>query len=125
MIPPLGEWIDPRAFSLPISAFHNYLLTHGWKLQSSSQGGFVFAGPLADDGEPIIMVMPASEKAVDFAARVDDFFRRLSILEERHPMEILQEMLRRAEMQRLSPNGKNGTSRSKPASRKRKRVAKK
>jgi hypothetical protein len=125
MIPPLGEWIDARAFSLPISAFRDYLLTHGWTLQSSSRSGFVCAGPLLDDGTPIIMVMPASTKAYDFPLRVDDFFRRLSILEERHPMEILQEMLRQAEAGSNERNGANGAHRAKRPTRIRKTQLKK
>lgn len=128
MRPSFGEWIDPRAFALPMSAFKEYLLTHGWALQTSNEYGFVCAGPLLDDGRPIVMVMPASDKAYDFPLRVSDFFRRLSILEERHPMEILQEMLRQVEAGSLEGNGKNGTNGRKRAKTRtigRKAVAKK
>lgn len=128
MRPSFGEWIDPRAFALPMSAFKAYLLTHGWTLQSSDESGFICAGPLMDDGRPIIMVMPASRKAYDFPLRVADFFRRLSVLEERHPMEILQEMLRQAEAAPHASNGQNGTNgrkRAKPRTTRRKTAAKK
>lgn len=123
-----GEWIDPRCFTLPISAFREYLLTHGWTLRSSDQGGFVFNGPLDDYGHHIFMVMPSSNKAYDFPLRVADFFRRLSVLEERHPMEILQEMLRQTEAAPHASNGKNGTNgrkRAKARATRRKAVAKK
>ena len=126
MIPPLGQWIDPRAFKLPVSAFQEYLCAHGSTRQESPYPqALLFAGPLADDGEPITMAMPASEKAYDFAARVDDFFRRLSILEERHPMEILQEMLQQEESKALAGNGKNGRKRPKARATRRKTVVKK
>jgi hypothetical protein len=110
MIPPLGQWIDPRVFTLPIKSYRDYLVAHGWKLRPETEEGLVFDGPIDDFGNPIIMVLPTTNKAADFPLCADDFFRRLSILEERHPMEILQEMLRTVGATSHQGNGKNGTN---------------
>ena len=125
MIPPYGDWIDPRAFQLPLKAFREYLLAHGWTPSPTRDNEFL--APNARHGIPY-MATPFQDPVIESPTFVLDFFRRLSVLEERHPMEILQEMLQKMEAAPHASNGKNGTNgrkRAKPRASRRKTVAKK
>jgi len=98
----LSPWIDPRVERVAPPDVRRYMLTHGWEVQSPPSADLVvFGGPVDDDGEPITLVLPASERMADFRARGIDLIGALGILENRYAVEILDEMLR-------GPDG-NGT----------------
>jgi hypothetical protein len=61
-----SAWIDPRIDRVTVSDAQTYLLKKGWKLQPfPGPELLVFQGPNDDDGEPILQVLPSSERLRD------------------------------------------------------------
>lgn len=79
---------------IPIARVRSYLLGKGWALKPfPRKTALYFEGPLDDDGEPLVQVLPASETFHDYPLRLEDLLRALSVLEERPISEILREWL--------------------------------
>jgi hypothetical protein len=53
----------------------------------------VFEGPLDDDGEQIIQVLPSSERAGDYRMRLESLIGALGIIEDRPAVAVLTDML--------------------------------
>jgi hypothetical protein len=88
-------WVDPRVSLVRVAALQSYLLGRGWKARPyPGPELLVFEGPLDDDGEPIIQVVPSSEQMLDFRLRVTELIEALSVLEDRPAQEILADVLR-------------------------------
>ncbi len=89
-----SAWVDPRIRSVRVAGVRSYLLGRGWKLQAyPGPELLVFEGPVDDDGEPIIQVIPSSEDMRDFSLRVDELIGALSIFEDRPAGQILTDIL--------------------------------
>lgn len=87
-------WIDPRVDRVSVDQVRNYLLSHGWRLRAfPGPELLVFEGPNDDDGEPILQVLPSSERLRDYRMRVVDLIDALSIIEDRPAVAILTDML--------------------------------
>jgi hypothetical protein len=90
-------WVDPRTQSVRVAGVKSYLLRRGWELQPSPGPELlVFGGPVDDDGEPIVQVLPSSEQMRDFRMRVEELIAALSVLEDRPAGEVLTDILREA-----------------------------
>ena len=90
-----NPWVDPRIASVRPAAVQSYLLRRGWKRQPfPGPELWVFEGPLDDDGEPIIQVIPSSESLRDFRLRTEELIGAMSILEDRPAVEILNDILK-------------------------------
>jgi hypothetical protein len=88
-------WVDPRVRQVAASGMESYLTAHGWKrVQHPRKQLMVFEGPLDDDGEPLILAIPSSERFKDFTGRIVRVIESLSIVEGRHPVEILNDILK-------------------------------
>jgi hypothetical protein len=88
-------WVDPRAQLVRVVGVQSYLLGRGWRPKPyPGPELLVFEGPLDDDGEPIIQVVPSSEQMLDFRLRVTELIEALSVLEDRPATEILTDILR-------------------------------
>lgn len=73
----------------------SYLGAAGWRRRPFPRSEVVvFAGPVADDGETIEVVVPAFEGASDFRDRVRELLQTVSAVEEREPLSVAQEILR-------------------------------
>jgi hypothetical protein len=107
----LWGWVDPRVEQVRVPGVRSYMLRHGWKLRPyPGPELLVFDGPLDDDGEPIIQLIPSSERMRDYRLRVVELITALSVLEDRPPVAILNDIL--AENASLPPE--NGQDRKNP-----------
>ena len=89
-----SAWIDPRISQLTVANVRDYLLRKNWRVQPYPRPELlVFEGPLADDGEPFVLVLPSSERASDYRMRCEDLVGALGIIENRWAVDILHEML--------------------------------
>jgi hypothetical protein len=62
----------------------SYLRSTGWAEKPSGRpAGLLFEGPLADDGDPIVQIVPVSERARDYPLRIGESLRSLAELEAR------------------------------------------
>ena len=68
-----------------------YLSLHGWTYR---QNGLLIRceGPTDDEGQPIVVFLPASEKYSDYPLRLEELIHILSLIEERPAVEIVHEM---------------------------------
>src|SRR5271168_674172 len=90
----LSGWIDPRVELVRVEDVKSYLLSRGWKQASYPRPELlVFEGPLDDDGEPLIQVLPSSEHTRDYRLRVVELISALSIFEDRPAIAILNDLL--------------------------------
>ena len=91
----IHRWIDPRVGSVRVSQMCSYLLGRCWHLKAGPASDLlVFEGPPDDDGEPIIQVLPASERYSDYRQRLIELITSLSVIEDRSPLEVLNDILR-------------------------------
>jgi hypothetical protein len=87
-------WVDPRIEHVSVDNVRTYLQDRGWRLQSfPGPELLVFAGPKDDDGQPILQVLPSSERFRDYRMRVEDLIGALSVIENRPAAAILTDML--------------------------------
>lgn len=92
----LIAWVDPRVGLVCAAALESYLLARGWKrVPNRRKQVMVFEGQLLDDdGKPLLLVVPSSERFRDFRPDVIRLIGALSELEERPPVEILNNILK-------------------------------
>jgi hypothetical protein len=89
-----GRWIDPRIRSVRVADVQAYLLGHGWRLRPYPRPELlVFEGPPADNGEPIVQVLPSSEELADFRQRVLELIAALAVIEDRPAADVLTDVL--------------------------------
>jgi hypothetical protein len=88
-----SAWIDPRIDRVTVSDVRTYLQDRGWRQQRSRPELLVFEGPDDDDGDPLVLVLPSSEKARDYRLRLEDLFGALSVIEDRPAADVLSDVL--------------------------------
>lgn len=104
------SWIDPRVAQVTVDAVRSYLSQHGWTLQPFPGSELlVFGGPVDEEGEPIELVLPSSERMRDYRMRVEDLIGSLGALEDRYAGDVLNDILQ-AGAATLAPT--NGTATS-------------
>jgi hypothetical protein len=87
-------WVDPRIDRVTVGNVRSYLLNRGWQLQPfPGPELLVFQGPMDDNGEPIIQVLPSSEELRDYRMRVEDLISALSVIEDRPAVDVLNDIL--------------------------------
>jgi len=70
-----------------------YLTKNGWKLAPFKRPELlVFEGPMTDEGEPILQILPSSEKASDFALRARELISALGVIENRPGEDVLRDI---------------------------------
>jgi len=70
-----------------------YLTKNGWKLAPFKRPELlVFEGPMTDEGEPILQILPSSEKASDFALRAQELISALGVIEDRPGEDVLRDI---------------------------------
>src|SRR5262249_44811111 len=100
------RWIDPRVSQVRLKDLQSYLRAHGWTLKPFPRPQvLLFEEPDAGGGEPIVQLVPSSEQHPDFRRGVIDTISSLSECEDRHPAEVLNDILRHADPAASMPNG--------------------
>jgi hypothetical protein len=99
-----SAWVDPRIERVRVADVRDYLLNRGWRLQPyPGPELLVFEGPKDDDGEPIVQVLPSSERLKDYRMRLEDLIGALAVIEDRPAGDILTDMLAGAEANGVPP----------------------
>jgi hypothetical protein len=100
------SWIDPRVGLVTVDAIRSYMSKHGWTLQPfPGPELLVFGGQVDDDGEPIELVLPSSERMRDYRMRVEDLIGSLGALEDRYAGDVLNDILQAGSSSPPAPNG--------------------
>jgi hypothetical protein len=87
-------WVDPRIEQVRVQGVQAYLRSKGWELQPyPGPELLVFAGPIDDDGEPVVQVLPSSERMRDYRLRLEELIAALSVMEGRPAADILTDIL--------------------------------
>jgi hypothetical protein len=106
-----SAWVDPRIDRVTVANVRTYLLNKGWRLQPyPGPELLVFEGPRDDDGEPILQVLPSSERLRDYRMRVGDLIAALSVIEGRPAVDILTDMLTGAQANGPVPQHPDGVN---------------
>ena len=89
-----NAWVDARIGSLTAPAVRSYLLARGWRERTyPGPELLVFEGPPDDEGQPIVQVLPSSERMRDFRMRSEELIAALSVLEDRPACDVLEDVL--------------------------------
>src|SRR4051812_46828694 len=89
-----NRWVDPRMKTVKLADIRAYLARTGWRMQPYPRPEtLVFAGPPANDGEPILVVLPSSDQATDYPLRLLEVVTTLADLEDRPAVEVLSDVL--------------------------------
>ncbi len=113
----LGRWIDPRIRAVRVADVRSYLEARGWRSRPYPLPELlVFEGPPDDAGRPIVQVLPSSESLADYPQRVIELITALSVIEDRPPVEVLDDVLRQSSRdQSPDANGPRRTAEAKSA----------
>ncbi len=91
----LSRWVGPRIRSVRVADVRSYLSRHGWKPKPYPRPELLFfEGPLADNGEPIVQVLPAEERFADYQQRLVELITALAVIEDRPAADVLSDILR-------------------------------
>lgn len=90
----LRRWLDPRLAAVKVADIRNYLLQHNWTaVPSDRPRTLVFREPAGSEGESLYQFVPESESDPDYFRRIVEFITLLAFFEDRHPSQILNDML--------------------------------
>ncbi len=105
-------WIDPRIKQVGAAALESYLTERGWKrVPHPRQERMVFeAAARDDDGEPFVIAVPSSERFRDFLGGALRAIEALSIIEGRHPVQVLNDILKMNPRLASRPATKDGAN---------------
>ena len=106
------RWVDPRIRLVRVADARAYLRSKGWQLKPFPRPQLlVFEGPANEDEQASTQVLPASESSADYQMRCVDLITNLSVLEDRHPVDILNDILNQhASEEDSSDNGAKTSS---------------
>jgi len=89
------RWVDPRVQSVRVSDLGAYLRHKGWRLKPNPNPNLLrFEETTVRKGRPFYQMIPASEESDDYRQRVSELITTLSELEDRHPIAVLNDILR-------------------------------
>ena len=90
----LDQWVDPRVRRVKAAGLHAYLLARGWRPRPSPRPQLrAFEEPQGANGKPVLQTVPADEEGSDYADSVARIITNLAVLEGRHPVEVLDDIL--------------------------------
>jgi hypothetical protein len=103
------RWVDPRVASVRLAEVRTYLSSRGWQLAPNPSPNLLrFEKPGEENGRPFSYVVPASDDCSDFTQSITYLITTLSELEDRHPVEILNDILRQPADTKAPPAGSPG-----------------
>jgi hypothetical protein len=86
--------LDPLVRAATVADLRSYLLRTGWQVRPFKQPGVIyFEGPQADDGTPLVQMLPANGNYRDFPLRVAEIVSALSSIESRPAEDILRDIV--------------------------------
>lgn len=92
------KWVDPRVKQVRAAQARAYMEQHGWKLKPSLRPeSLMYEGPRADDGKPILQIVPVSEDFVDYGLSITYLITNLAVIEDRLAVDVLNDMLQIAD----------------------------
>jgi hypothetical protein len=90
------RWVDPRVSSIRLKAIRAYLEMHGYSQKPSANPNLLrFEADARQNGASHSFLLPASESAADYVQAITYLLTTLSELEDRHPVALVEEILRR------------------------------
>jgi hypothetical protein len=93
------RWVDPRVEQVRLANVRSYLLHRGWLLKASPNPTLLrFEEPPGRGDPPLFQMVPSSEQRQDFRQRMVELITTLSEIEDRHPVEVLDDILRPTEV---------------------------
>src|SRR5947209_331217 len=91
----LDRWVDPRVSQVKAASLQAYLRSRGWRPKPSPRPQLaVFEEPSPRNGKQVVQTLPASEESSDYVDGVVRAITNLAVLEGRHPVEVLDDVLR-------------------------------
>jgi hypothetical protein len=98
------RWVDPRINQVCLAQVRAYLESIGWVAVSNPNPKVIrYEWGAKTKGERLHRFVPASEDFSDFHREVAELITLLAALEDRHPVHILEDVLR------LTPEAMAGT----------------
>ena len=86
--------VHPLFHEIRVNDVRDYLIDRGWVVKPFNQSEvIVFEGPLDDEGNPIVQLVPASRDMRGFFLRMQELLQSLSIIEERPAEQILHDIV--------------------------------
>jgi hypothetical protein len=86
--------VDPLINAVRVADLRTYLLGRGWKIKPFPRSQVIyFEGPLDDEGKPITLLVPASERLRDYELRVSEIIEALSAIEGKPEAEIARSVI--------------------------------
>jgi hypothetical protein len=83
-----------QAHGVRVADLRTYLLSKGWKIRPFKRSEAIyFEGSPADDGSPLVLLIPASEQLRDYPLRIEETLHALSILEKRPLLEVIRNIV--------------------------------
>src|SRR6266404_1049893 len=84
----------PLSGAIRVADLRAYLLAKGWKVKPFRRHEVIcFEGLSDDEGQPIDLLVPASEQLRDYPLRVEELLRSLSVLESRPVEEVARNIV--------------------------------
>jgi hypothetical protein len=85
--------VHPLIHEIHVDDVCKYLVDRGWIIRPFDQNEvIVFEGPLDDEGNPIVQLVPSSEDAPGFLLRMQELLNALAVIEERSAEQILRDI---------------------------------
>lgn len=110
------RWVDPRVRDVRVADIRSYLLGHGWRAgPSPNPRTLVFQRSLGHGKDPFLQAIPAHEDFSDYPRLIAEFITTLSEIEDRHPIDLLNDILGQAGEEGPETRVPAGKPRSRPA----------
>ena len=87
------RWVDPRVQRVRVADLQAYFLGRGWTLRPNPNPNLLRFEEPQETTDPLFQMVPASEEFADFHQRITELITTLSELENRHPVQVLEDML--------------------------------
>jgi hypothetical protein len=88
------RWVDPRVQRVRVADLQAYLLGRGWALRPNPNPNLLRFEEPQETNDPLFQMVPSSERFADYRQRVAELIATLSEIEDRHPVTILDDILR-------------------------------
>jgi hypothetical protein len=89
------RWVDPRVKTVRLADLQAYLHHKGWTLKPNPNAHLLrYVEPSVKRGRPFYYMVPSSDDYDTFGMDVINMITTFSELEDRHPVELLNDILR-------------------------------
>lgn len=95
--------IHPLTHKIRVDDVRDYLIDRGWIVKPFDRSEvIVFEGPLDDEGNPIVQLVPSLDDAPGFLLRIQELIHALSVIEGRSAEQILRDIATRTTAEPVS-----------------------